>query len=394
MKKKLEGDRLTICLNGRVDSTNAVDFEKELLEAVAGSPDVEISLDVEELMYISSAGLRGLMKLRKQTGRTLTIVNVSPEVYEIFDTTGFTDLFDVKKRLRSISVEGCEKIGRGANGEIYRLDPETIVKVYTGVRNSPEKIAHNRELSKKVFTHGIPSVIPFDMVKVGDDYGLVYEMLSGGSLANHLSKHPEEIELYGKKLAELLHMLHETTFEKGELQDARKPYLDDIELLRKTGWYTDTEADRLITLVEGIPERNTFIHQDFHPGNIMLMDGELVLIDVDDSGIGHPMLDLMGMYQVYVAAAKTGWTKMMMGLGEEEFRPLWNTALQEYLGKEQVDDIPEINRVLQGYTRMKHIRGVATSPQVPEELRKPAVEREKAELFDVIDTLYPVPKWF
>ena len=32
--------------------------------------------------------------------------------------------------------------------------------------------------------------------------------------------------------------------------------------------------------------------------------------------------------------------------------------------------------------------------QVPEELRKPAVEREKAELFDVIDTLYPVPKWF
>ena len=85
---------------------------------------------------------------------------------------------------------------------------------------------------------------------------------------------------------------------------------------------------------------------------------------------------------------------MMMGLGEEEFRPLWNTALLEYLGKEHVDDIPEINRVLQGYTRMKHIRGVATSPQVPEELRKPAVEREKAELFDVIDTLYPVPKWF
>jgi len=37
---------------------------------------------------------------------------------------------------------------------------------------------------------------------------------------------------------------------------------------------------------------------------------------------------------------------------------------------------------------------VATSPQVPEELRKPAVEKEKAELFDVIDTLYPVPKWF
>ena len=44
MKKKLEGDRLTICLNGRVDSTNAVDFEKELLEAVTGQDFTEFGL--------------------------------------------------------------------------------------------------------------------------------------------------------------------------------------------------------------------------------------------------------------------------------------------------------------------------------------------------------------
>ena len=68
MKKKLEDNRLTICLNGRVDSTNAAEFEKELLEAVAGVPEAEIILDAETLEYISSAGLRGLMKLRKQAG--------------------------------------------------------------------------------------------------------------------------------------------------------------------------------------------------------------------------------------------------------------------------------------------------------------------------------------
>jgi len=91
MKKKQEGGRFTICLDGRVDSTNAADFERELLEAAAGASGEDIILDAEELEYISSSGLRGLMKLRKQTGRSMSIVNVSPDIYEIFDTTGFTE---------------------------------------------------------------------------------------------------------------------------------------------------------------------------------------------------------------------------------------------------------------------------------------------------------------
>ena len=393
MKSEIKDKEIIIFLEGRIDTNNAPELEKEIQKVLAENEGVTPAFDASELAYISSAGLRVLMRVRKTVGAEIAVTEVSPEVYEIFETTGFTDLLDVKKRLRQISIEGCEKIGAGGNGDIYRLDDETIVKVYKGIMNSPEKIASNRKLSKTVFTHGIPSVIPFDMVKVGENYGLIYERFSGGSLANYLSTHPEEIEAYGVKIAELLKILHQTEFDKGELQDARKPYFDDTEYLRKTGWYSNEEADRLIELIEGIPERNTFIHQDFHPGNIMLMDGELMLIDVDDSGIGHPMLDLMGMYQVYVAAAKTGWTKMMLGLGEEEFTPLWETALREYLGDGHLDEIPEINRVLQGYTRMKHIRGVATSPQVPEEKRKPAVEREKKELFETVDSLYPVPKW-
>jgi hypothetical protein len=48
------------------------------------------------------------------------------------------------KPMREISVEGCELLGKGGNGAVYRLDEETIVKVYFGERNSPEKIRQNR----------------------------------------------------------------------------------------------------------------------------------------------------------------------------------------------------------------------------------------------------------
>ena len=71
--------------------------------------------------YISSAGLRVLLKLTKIVG-DVTVNNVSGEVYEIFDVTSFTEILNVKKAMRKVSVKGLEKIGEGGNGIVYRLN--------------------------------------------------------------------------------------------------------------------------------------------------------------------------------------------------------------------------------------------------------------------------------
>ena len=85
-------------IKGKIDSNNAGDFEKEIMAVMPKE------IDASELNYISSAGLRILMKLRKAVGE-VTISNVSSEVYEIFDVTGFTQLITVNKRLREITVD-------------------------------------------------------------------------------------------------------------------------------------------------------------------------------------------------------------------------------------------------------------------------------------------------
>ena len=77
MKTTLENNTLTLCLEGRIDSTNAQTLEAEFLDAVNANPGAEIAIDAEKLEYISSAGLRVLMKLRKQVGKALPVVNVS-----------------------------------------------------------------------------------------------------------------------------------------------------------------------------------------------------------------------------------------------------------------------------------------------------------------------------
>ena len=128
----------TLQLSGRIDSVNAAEWERKL----AGQLDTEKEtiFDAAALEYISSAGLRVLLKIQKSLSQKARIVNVSPDVYEILEVTGFSELFDVTKRLRKVSVDGCEVIGQGGNGTVYRIDRETIIKVYNP-GTSMEKIA-------------------------------------------------------------------------------------------------------------------------------------------------------------------------------------------------------------------------------------------------------------
>lgn len=95
--------RLRKCLKDLKDT-----FSKAgIAELIQHQERIGIGLDTSRLEcdYYSSAGLRVLMKLRKQAKKALPVYNVSPEVYEIFDVTGFTDLLDVHKALRKVSED-------------------------------------------------------------------------------------------------------------------------------------------------------------------------------------------------------------------------------------------------------------------------------------------------
>ncbi len=166
-------------IKGRIDSANAAQVEQALQSQIAGQTD--LVLDAQELTYISSAGLRVILRIRKEHPE-LRIVNVNSEVYEILDMTGFTEMMSVEKAYRVVSVDGAEEIGRGANGTIYRIDKDSVVKVY----KNPEAlkdIQHEREVAKLALILGIPTAISYDVVKVGDSYGSVFELLNARSFA-------------------------------------------------------------------------------------------------------------------------------------------------------------------------------------------------------------------
>lgn len=117
MEAILEHGALTVALTGHIDSSNAPAAEAELMAVRDREPHEAMVLDLQDLTYISSAGLRIVLRLRKLEP-ALKLVNASAEVYEILDMTGFTEMMPVEKAYRTISIEGCEVIGRGANGTV------------------------------------------------------------------------------------------------------------------------------------------------------------------------------------------------------------------------------------------------------------------------------------
>ena len=276
-------------IKGKIDSTNAPGFEKEIMEALPAE------IDASQLEYISSAGLRVLMKLRKTVGE-VTLHNVSIDVYEILDVTGFTSILNVKKALREISVEGKKILGKGGNGTVYRLDDETIVKVYNA-ESSLGIIDRERAYAKAAFVAGIPTAIAFDTVKVGDRYGVVYEAMNSDTLGHAIANEPERRDEYIMKYAQLAKKLHTTTIDDDSVASLKDMLMKRAEDPMLRDFCTHEEIATLKAIVSSMKECDTLVHGDLHPGNIMLNDGELMLIDMGELTRGIPIYDLASIYR-------------------------------------------------------------------------------------------------
>ena len=96
INKNIDGGKLTVAVEGRLDTTTAPQLESELRSSVAGIS--ELVFDFENLNYISSAGLRVLISAQKVMNKQgeMKIVNVKPEIMEIFDVTGFVDILTIE----------------------------------------------------------------------------------------------------------------------------------------------------------------------------------------------------------------------------------------------------------------------------------------------------------
>ncbi len=343
---------VTVVLSGRIDSSNAPAVEKESLTQLEGQSAAPVVMDASSLDYISSAGLRVLLRIKK-AHPDLTITGVKSDVYEILDMTGFTEMMTVEKAYRVVSVEGCEEIGRGANGKIYRIDKDNVVKVYKHA-DALADIQHEREVARLALILGIPTAISYDVVKVGDSYGSVFELLNARSFSRILASEPDKMDWCVKEYVDMLKKIHGTLVPAGKLPDMKEKVLDWARFMQD--YLPDWAGQKLLALVEAVPHDDHMLHGDYHTKNLELQNDEVLLIDMDTLAVGHPIFELASMFNAFVGFSEQNHEviKKFQGFDFETAGIFWRKSMAAYLGTDSEAKFREVEdkaRII-GYTRL------------------------------------------
>jgi len=271
--------------------------------------------------------------------------------------TGFTEMMEVQKAYRQISVEGCEIIGQGANGKVYRIDPDTIVKVYLNPDSLPE-IQRERELARTAFVLGIPTAIPYDVVRVGDGYGSVFELLNAASFAQLLIRGEKTVEEVAEMSVDLLKQIHGTEVKPDSMPDMKAVALDWADFLRD--YLPAEQYDKLHALIAAVPEDHHMMHGNYHIKNVMLQNGESLLIDMDTLCYGHPIFELASMFNAYCGYGELdeSITPDFLGISQQTATDFWKKSLRLYLdgADEETVKAVEEKAMIVGYTRIMRRR--------------------------------------
>ena len=386
-KRGADGSELWLFIKGAVDSSNMGYLDKALKKAQEEAAGGKIYVDLSEMSYISSAGLRTFL-VYKNNGADLTLLNASNEVYEIFEITGFTTILDIQKRERVVSLKGSSYISRGAVGMVFKIGRDEIIKVFTD-GSSKEQIQPSLDRVKAVFLAGVPSPISYDVVQVtdytdaiakaddipggpqhkinlpaegeGTVYGVIFEMMEGETLAKVMSKDPEHAEEYGRQYTEILKKLHSCRINDPAVPTVKELYEKRFDRLAR--FISDEEVKKLKAFVNSIPDADRCLHNDPHLFNVMVSHGAPMFIDLDDAASGHPVFDLvchMTDYNAYLGMEKQnpGWLMEHIGMDTEKLTNLWHRVLETYTGtkdKEKLEKLEGFLRVFSGVQSASHL---------------------------------------
>ncbi len=384
---KLDYTNLIIYLDGRIDSANANDIEEKINNIRNANRYESIELDAKNLNYISSAGLRIILRLKKDVN-DLRISNVNNDVYEIFEMTGFNEMINITKAYRNISIEGCEVIGQGSNGKVYRLDNDTIIKVYLNP-SCLDDIKRERELARKAFVLGIPTAIPYDVVKVNETYGSVFELLNAKSFTKLINADESNFDKCVDMSIDLLKKIHGTTINPNDMPNEKDVVIGWVNFLKD--YLPTTKANKLIKLVEDVPTCYKLMHGDYHIKNVMLQNNEVLLIDMDTLCYGDKIFEFASMFNAYdgFSYGLRDDEITFLGIRNDLAKKFFIKSLEKYYNttdKSIIDDVYNKSALI-GYSRIMR-RTIRRDPN--SQKGKELIEHCKEEiirLLDVVDNL-------
>ena len=365
----LDNGVLTVSLDGRMDTEAAVKFEAELAEICKNNPHESMVFDAEKLLYVASSGLRTILKMAK-TEKNFSVENVSPAVYSVFEMTGFSRIIKIRKALRKIDLEKCEKIGFGGNGAVYRVSEDEIVKVNY---NPATYAALDLELAKakEAFLLGIPTAISFDLVDCGEGKrGVVYETIKSRTLGESIQSNPELMEELTERYVEQLNTLHAVHTDNPVFGNAKDNYRTQVENASK--YLTDEEGKMLEQILDVLPEGDRLVHCDAHPKNIMIQNGDMLWIDMEGMATGHPIYDLISIAVILNGMRTDEMSLGICGMDNQTVLKFKDCFIRKYFKTEDPEAVQRYSSMIDALRLIRAVLAIGFTSKNTEEFR-PAI---------------------
>lgn len=342
---------VTLKFSGRIDAEAAPKVQKmiedELLKASQDLKSINLTLDATNLSYISSAGLRILLSLKKKTAG-LSVVNASAEVCDIFNVTGFDNFITISGKLKEVSIDGLVLVGAGRNSKTYRLDKEKVIKVYNE-DVAYETVLREQELTKKAIGLGIDTVISYGVVSCAGSFGAIYEMLDAKSIMEWIKSDPDNEDLYLKKFVDFVKKNHEIKITGSEIKSIKKRYYDRIDMLMDSGSFTHDEAMSARQIIFSIPDKDNYVHGDCHIANVMYSKKteELFFLDLPEFSKGNPIFDIFGMAWLRLAPKVLDNDELIKftNIKPEALERIWKKLLSYYFDTTDNSIIDELDKI-------------------------------------------------
>lgn len=361
--------RVTLALDGRLDIDAAPLLEEELL---ASTPDV--MLDFDACDYVSSAGLRTLLaahKSRAARGGSLSLRNVPSSVQAVFEVTGLGDLFDWRPQPREISLAGLQPISKGAFGDCYRLDAETVVKLYReGI--DPDVAEREKQFARAAFMLGVPTAISYDVVTCGGRTGIVYEMLEATLFSAVIRDNLDDLPRHARLLSSVAKTIHAIKGDPTVFPDIRENFRAYIEQM--DFFLEPADIALLLRRLEAIPRADTCVHFDIHSSNIMLKDGEPYIIDMGDFSIGSFFFDI-GLLATIYATPELDVCELATGITQQKGIELFDLFLGDYFADRPGEDLAFFQHNRHFLASLRAIYTITTLPSLRDRLSRALKEQ-------------------
>ena len=139
-----------------------------------------------------------------------------------------------------------------------------------------------------------------------------------------------------------MHLVNSQTVPEGKLRSAKQQFLGYLDAVRK--YMSGSLFERLKALISAVPEQHNVIHGDSQMKNIMIVEGEPMLIDMDTLCEGYPIFEIQSVYVTYFAFTEDEPNNSMdfLGISNELAARVWELFVGYYFGTDDKERIARL----------------------------------------------------